>query len=90
MFTIKPLDAEAVISWAEKTGAVVVAENHNRYGGLCSAVSEVLAERRPTPAAFVAVEDEFGEVGPQGYLQERFGLTAAHIEEAARSVLKRK
>ncbi len=90
MFTIKPLDAEAVISWAEKTGAVVVAENHNRYGGLCSAVSEVLAERRPTPVAFVAVEDEFGEVGPQGYLQERFGLTAAHIEEAARSVLKRK
>ena len=90
MFTIKPLDAEAVISWAEKTGAVVVAENHNRYGGLCSAVSEVLAERRPTPAAFVAVEDEFGEVGPQGYLQERFGLTAAHIVEAARDVLKRK
>jgi transketolase len=90
LFTIKPLDADAVAAWAEKTGAVVVAENHNRFGGLCSAVSEVLAERRPTPAAFVAVEDEFGEVGPQGYLQERFGLTAAHIEEAARSVLKRK
>lgn len=90
LFTIKPLDAEAVATWAEKTGAVVVAENHNRYGGLCSAVSEVLAERCPTPAAFVAVEDEFGEVGPQGYLQERFGLTAAHIEEAARNVLKRK
>jgi len=90
MFTIKPLDAEAVVAWAEKTGAVVVAENHNRFGGLCSAVSEVLAERCPTPAAFVAVEDQFGEVGPQAYLQERFGLTAAHIEEAARSVLKRK
>ena len=90
LFTIKPLDADAVAAWAEKTGAVVVAENHNRFGGLCSAVSEVLAERRPTPAAFVAVEDEFGEVGPQGYLQERFGLTAAHIVEAARDVLKRK
>ena len=90
MFTIKPLDAEAVVAWAEKTGAVVVAENHNRFGGLCSAVSEVLAERCPTPASFVAVEDQFGEVGPQAYLQERFGLTAAHIEEAARSVLKRK
>ena len=90
LFTIKPLDADAVAAWAEKTGAVVVAENHNRFGGLCCAVSEVLAERRPTPAAFVAVEDEFGEVGPQGYLQERFGLTAAHIVEAARDVLKRK
>ena len=90
MFTIKPLDVEAVVDWAKKCGAVVVAENHNRNGGLFSAASEVLAERCPTPAAVVAVEDEFGEVGPQGYLQERFGLTAAHVAEAARSVLKRK
>ncbi|MBO5556993.1 MAG: transketolase family protein [Oscillospiraceae bacterium] len=90
MFTIKPLDREAVLSWAEKTGAVVTAENHNRIGGLYSAVSEVLAETRPTPIACVAVEDEFGEVGPQNYLQERFGLTAEHVAEAVRSVLKRK
>lgn len=90
MFTIKPLDREAVLSWAEKTGAVVTAENHNRIGGLYSAVSEVLAETRPTPMACVAVEDEFGEVGPQNYLQERFGLTADHVAEAVRSVIKRK
>ena len=90
MFTIKPLDREAVLSWAEKTGAVVTAENHNRIGGLYSAVSEVLAETRPTPIACVAVEDEFGEVGPQNYLQERFGLTADHVAEAVRSVIKRK
>ena len=90
MFTIKPLDVGAVEAWAKKTGAVVVAENHNRFGGLYSAVSEVLAERCPTPAACVAVEDEFGEVGPQGYLQQRFGLTAEHVAEAVRNVLKRK
>ena len=67
------------------------------YGGtvagvaaIYSAVSEVLAERCPTPAACVAVEDEFGEVGPQGYLQQRFGLTAEHVAEAVRNVLKRK
>ncbi len=90
MFTIKPIDREAVIAWAKKTGAVVVAENHNRNGGLFSAVSELLAENCPTPAACVAVEDEFGEVGPQGYLQQRFGLTAAHVAQAARDVLKRK
>ena len=90
LFTIKPLDADAVADWAKKTGAVVVAENHNRYGALCSAVSEVLAERCPTPAGFVAVNDSFGEVGPQGYLQERFGLTAAHIIEVARATIQRK
>ena len=71
-------------------GAVLAAENHNKYGGLWSAVSEVLAQKCPVPAGYVAVEDEFGEVGSQGYLQERFGLTAAHIVEQAKAVLARK
>ena len=90
MFTIKPLDVDCVLRWAEKTGAVVTAENHNRVGGLTSAVSELLALKRPTPLEYVAVEDCFGEVGPQGYLQERFGLTAEHVAEAVRAVIKRK
>ena len=42
------------------------------------------------PACCVAVEDEFGEVGPQDYLQERFGLTAEHIVRQVKEVLKRK
>ena len=89
-FTIKPIDADAVEAWAKKTGAVVVAENANRHGGLYDTILEVLAERCPTPAAVVAVEDEFGEVGTQSYLMERFGLTAAHIEAQIKAVLARK
>ena len=89
-FTIKPIDADAVEAWAVKCGAVVVAENANRHGGLYDTILEVLAERHPVPAACVAVEDEFGEVGTQKYLMERFGLTAAHIEEQVKSVLARK
>jgi len=90
MFTIKPIDAQAVIDWSRKTGAVVVAENANRHGGLYSAVLEVLAENCPTPAANVSVEDEFGEVGDQAYLQKRFGLTAEHIVSQVKAVIKRK
>lgn len=90
MFSVKPLDAEAVEKYARKTGAAVVAENHNRHGGLYASVAQVLCERCPVPAACVAVEDEFGEVGPQGYLQERFGLTADHIVSQVRAVLARK
>ena len=90
MFSIKPLDEEAVVEYARKTGAVVVAENHNRNGGLYDAVNQVLAERCPVPACCVAVEDEFGEVGPQDYLQERFGLTAEHIVRQVKEVLGRK
>lgn len=89
-FTIKPLDRETVVRWAKETGAVVVAENHNRYGGLCASVAQTLAEEDPVPCEFVAVEDRFGQVGPQDYLQEAYGLTADHVAEQARTVLRRK
>ena len=90
MFSVKPLGEEAVVAYARKTGAVVVAENHNRHGGLYASVAQVLCEQCPVPAACVAVEDEFGEVGPQGYLQERFGLTADHVVAQVKAVLARK
>jgi transketolase len=90
MFTVKPIDEDAVVQYAKATGAVVTAENHNKVGGLFSAVSDVLARKCPTPAEYVAVEDEFGEVGPQDYLQKRFGLTADNIVTKVKAVLIRK
>lgn len=90
MFSVKPLDKEAVIKYATKCGAVVSCENASRNGGLYDAVLQTIAENCPCPAGCVAVEEEFGEVGPQNYLQERFGLTAAHIVEKAKEVLARK
>ena len=89
MFTIKPLDEELVVKYAEKTGAVVTVENHNYIGGLYSAVAEVLAAKCPVRMGRVAVEDTFGEVGPVDYLAERFGLTVEHIVEAAEGVVVR-
>lgn len=90
MFTIKPIDAECIIEYAGKTGAIVTAENHQIIGGLGSAVAEVLADRDPVPLERVGVKDEFGEVGPQDYLMERFKLTAPNIAEAARKAVSRK
>ena len=90
MFTIKPIDAELVIEWAGKTGAVVTAENHNRIGGLTSAVAEVLAASCPAPLEYVAVEDVFGEVGPQDYLEKAFDLTEEHIAAKVKKVIGRK
>ena len=83
VFTIKPLDAETVKKFAKATGNVVVTENHNRIGGLYSAVCETLARENCAKIDVVAVNDEYGEVGPQDYLQKRFGLTAGHIRETA-------
>lgn len=90
MFTIKPLDEECVIKYAKETGAVVTAENHNKIGGLYSAVSEVLARTLPTPVEYVAVEDVYGQVGPQDYLQQAYGLTKENVVKKVKAVLARK
>lgn len=90
MFTVKPLDVSTLERYAEKTGAVVTAENHNRVGGLYAAVTEALMCSCLVPVEYVAVEDEFGEVGPLDYLKERFDLTARHIVRKAHRVLTRK
>lgn len=90
MHTIKPIDAELLVQYAGKTGAVLSAENHQVQGGLGSAVAEVLTEQCPVPQIRVGIQDEFGEVGTQEYLQERFGLTAANLVTQARTLLKRK
>jgi len=90
MHTIKPIDAALVLQYAEKTGAIVTCENHQIYNGLGSAVAEVLSENRPTLMKRVGITDEFGEVGTQAYLQERFGLTAENIYQQATALLQAK
>lgn len=90
MFTWKPIDAEAILAEAAKTGAIVTAENHNVHNGLGSAVAEVLSKNAPTPLEMVGVQDEFGEVGPVEYLRERFGLTDVSIAQAAKRAMARK
>lgn len=88
MHTVKPIDAELVLQYAAKTGAIVTCENHQVYNGLGSAVAEVLAENFPTRMKRVGVNDEFGEVGPLDYLQQRFGMTAQNIAQQARALLQ--
>ena len=86
-FTIKPFDEALIRAYAAKTGIVVTAENHNRIGGLYSAVKEAL--NGEALVGHVAVEDTFGEVGPQEYLRERFDLTAEHIVRTIKKKIER-
>ena len=88
--TIKPLDNALITEMAQKTGAVVTAEEHNIYGGLGSAVAEVLVEACPVPMARVGVEDKFGESGLPDELLEKYGLTAANIAAKAKAVVAKK
>ena len=90
LFTWKPLDEELVLRAAAETGAIVTAENHNVTCGLGSAVANCLARRRPTVQEFVGVQDRFGQVGPQSFLMDEYGLRAANIVEAVKRAIARK
>ena len=90
IFCWKPIDEEAIIKAASETGAIVTAENHNVINGLGSAVSEVLVRNKPVPVEMIGAQDEFGEVGPESYLAERFGMKEANIVGAVKKVLARK
>jgi transketolase len=69
------------------SGLVVTAEEHSILGGLGGAVAEVLSEHRPTPLVRVGVHDVYAESAPNDALLEKYGVTARHVAEAARSHL---
>jgi len=83
--TIKPLDNEMILKSAAKTKKVVVAEEHQRLGGLGSAVAQLLAEELPTKMKFVAVNDSFGESGTPAQLMEKYGIDSNAIINTVKS-----
>ena len=88
--TIKPLDTELLTKYAEKTGAVVTAEEHSVIGGFGAAVCEALAETCPVPVMRVGVNDMYGRSGKVPELLEIYGLTAQNIYENAKKAIAKK
>lgn len=88
--TIKPLDKDIILKSVAKTKAIVTAEEHNYLGGLGESVARVLAENSPTPQAFVATKDTFGESGTPAQLMEKYGLDANAIVRSSQEVIQRK
>ena len=90
MHTIKPLDKDAVIKAAKKTGCIVTAEEHNVIGGLGDAVCDVVCEECPVPVVKLGVEDTFGKSGPAVELLHIFGLNADNIVKKAKLAISKK
>jgi len=86
--TIKPLDAKRVLRHARDTGFVVTAEEHSVFGGLGSAVAEVVSEKG-VPLRMVGVRDRFGQSGGIEELMKEYGLTAEAVVSEVRRVLGR-
>ncbi len=90
LHTLKPLDEQIIIRAARECGAIVTAEEHQIYGGLGSAVAQVVAREHPVPVDYVAVMDRFGESGQPDELLDAFGLRSKVIVEKAGKVLMKK
>jgi transketolase len=88
--TIKPLDRDAILASAKKTGCVVSAEEHQMNGGLGDSIAQLLGRELPTPMEYVAVNDSFGESGTPDQLLEKYGLTTAAIVAAAERAIAKK
>jgi transketolase len=89
MATVRPIDREAIVAAAKETGGIVTAEEHTVFGGLGSAVAEVVVREAPVPMRMVGVPGEFAPTGEPEFLFEHFGLTSENIaikaEELART-----
>ncbi|OFX90330.1 MAG: transketolase [Bacteroidetes bacterium GWF2_33_16] len=86
--TIKPIDTEIIIKAANETGAIITAEEHQIYGGLGSAVAEVLVKNAPVPVHMIGMNDCFGESGKPDELMQKYGMKAEHIISAVKKMLK--
>jgi transketolase len=88
--TIKPLDEQAVVSLAMETNAIVTVEEHQKAGGMGSAVAEVLARSYPTRMAFIGVNDCFGQSGKPEELIDHYGMGTESIVQAALTLIHTK
>ncbi len=88
--TIKPIDSHTITQAAIDCGAIVTAEEHQVYGGLGSAVAEVVVKNYPVPMEFIGIKDTFGLSGEPDELIGYFGLTKKEIYASALKAIERK
>ena len=86
VMSVKPLDEETIIASAAKTGRVLTVEEHSIYGGMGSAVAELLGEKHPAPVTRLGLMT-FGQSGDAAELLAYYGLDAAGIAARVREML---
>lgn len=86
VMSVKPLDEETIIASVAKTGRVLTVEEHSIYGGMGSAVAELLGEKHPVPVTRLGLTT-FGQSGDAAELLAYYGLDAAGIAARVREVL---
>lgn len=90
MATVSSIDIEAVVAAATETGGILTAEEHSIFGGLGSAVAEVVVTEAPVPMKILGVPGIFAPTGSAEFLLDEFGMAPAKIADAAQALINRK
>jgi len=90
MATVSPIDIDAVTSAVRDTGCILTAEEHSIYGGLGSAIAEVVVSEAPAPMKILGVPGIFPPTGSAEFLLDEFGMSPAAVAEAATALIARK
>ena len=81
---------EAVLKAAGETGAIMTIEDHSIFGGLGSAVAEVVVGNCPVPMEIVGIQDRFGESGDPELIYKDHGMDVDSIVAKAKALVARK
>ena len=90
MATVHPIDKDAILKAAEEIGAIVTCEEHTVFGGLGSAVAEVVVESHPVPMKMLGVPGIFAPTGSANFLLNEFGMSPEGISESAVELLNKR
>jgi transketolase len=90
MATVRPIDEDAILKAAQEIGAIVTCEEHTVFGGLGSAVAEVVVESHPVPMKMLGVPGIFAPTGSANFLLDEFGMSPDGISESAVELLNKK
>ncbi|MFD0981492.1 transketolase family protein [Tropicimonas aquimaris] len=90
MTTVRPIDVEAITKAAQETGAILTCEEHTVFGGLGSAVAEVVVQTAPVPMKILGVPGEFAPTGSANFLLDHYGMSPDGIAESADALVQSK
>ncbi len=90
MATVRPIDSGEIIAAAEETGAIITCEEHTVFGGLGSAVAEVVVQSCPVPMKFLGVPGIFAPTGSANFLLDEFGMSPQGIADSATVLMKKR
>lgn len=90
MASVRPIDQDAIVKAAQETGAILTCEEHTTFGGLGSAVAEVVVEMHPVPMTRLGVPGVFAHTASANQLLDDFGMAPQAIADSAQALITRK